>query len=182
MSEEQGQSKRHGLIIVHTGNGKGKTTAALGTVFRALGQGFKVAMVQFIKGGWRYGELIAAEKFENFSLEPMGKGFLKLGDGDPAPEDCALAAKTWQRCSEKILSDEYDLVVCDEVNYALSYGLLPVEMVLATLARKPERVHVILTGRNAPAELIEAADLVTEMREIKHPYQKGINAQRGIEF
>jgi len=98
-------NKRHGLIIVNTGNGKGKTTAALGTVFRALGQGFKVAMIQFIKGGWRYGELNAAEKFTNFSLEPMGHGFLKLGDGKPAPEDCALAEKTWAKCAEKILSD-----------------------------------------------------------------------------
>jgi cob(I)alamin adenosyltransferase len=181
MSEE-GSAKRHGLIIVNTGNGKGKTTAALGTVFRALGQGFKVAMIQFIKGGWRYGELQAAEKFADFSLEPMGHGFIKLGDGEPAPEDCALAEKTWAKCAEKILSDEYDLVVCDEVNYALSYGLLPVTMVLETLARKPQRLHIILTGRNAPEELIEAADLVTEMREIKHPYQKGIKAQRGIEF
>ncbi len=181
MSEE-GSAKRHGLIIVNTGNGKGKTTAALGTVFRALGQGFKVAMIQFIKGGWRYGELSAAEKFADFSLEPMGHGFIKLGDGDPAPEDCALAEKTWAKCAEKILSDEYDLVVCDEVNYALSYGLLPVTMVLKTLSRKPQRLHVILTGRNAPEELIEMADLVTEMREIKHPYQKGIKAQRGIEF
>ncbi len=181
MSEE-GSAKRHGLIIVNTGNGKGKTTAALGTVFRALGQGFKVAMIQFIKGGWRYGELKAAEKFADFSLEPMGHGFIKLGDGDPAPEDCALAEKTWAKCAEKILSDEYDLVVCDEVNYALSYGLLPVAMVLKTLSRKPQRLHVILTGRNAPEELIEMADMVTEMREIKHPYQKGIKAQRGIEF
>lgn len=174
--------KRHGLIIINTGNGKGKTTAALGTVFRALGQGFKVAMVQFIKGGWQYGELNAAEKFENFSLEPMGHGFLKLGDAEPDPADCALAEKTWSRCAEKILSGECDLVVCDEVNYALSYGLLPVTMVLETLAKKPSRVHVILTGRDAPKELVEAADLVTEMREIKHPYQKGIKAQRGIEF
>ena len=181
MSEDN-SSKRHGLIIINTGNGKGKTTAALGTVFRALGQGFKVAMIQFIKGGWRYGELNAAEKFPNFSLEPMGHGFLKLGDGEPAPEDCALAEKTWAECAAKILSDEYDLVVCDEVNYALSYGLLPVATVLDTLARKPQRLHVILTGRNAPEELLEAADLVTEMREIKHPYQQGIKAQRGIEF
>ena len=179
---ETNESKRHGLIIVNTGNGKGKTTAALGTVFRALGQGFKVAMVQFIKGGWRYGELNAAEKFDNFSLEPMGHGFLKLGDGEPAPEDCALAEKTWAKCAEKILSDEYDLVVCDEVNYALSYGLLSVEMVLDTLAQKPHRLHVILTGRDAHEKIIEVADLVTEMREIKHPYQKGIKAQRGIEF
>ncbi|HDS16224.1 MAG TPA: cob(I)yrinic acid a,c-diamide adenosyltransferase [Proteobacteria bacterium] len=174
--------KRHGLIIINTGHGKGKTTAALGTVFRALGQGFKVAMVQFIKGGWRYGELNAAEKFDNFTLEPMGQGFLKLGEGEPAAEDCALAEKTWAHCEQKILSGEYDLVVCDEVNYALSYGILPVNRVLETLARKPPRVHVMLTGRDAPEALIEAADLVTEMREIKHPYRKGIKAQRGIEF
>ncbi len=177
-----GKEKRQGLIIVNTGNGKGKTTAALGTAFRALGQGFKVAMIQFIKGGWKYGELNAAEKFENFTLEPMGHGFLKLGDAEPDPEDCALAVKTWEKCAEKILSGDYDLVVCDEVNYALSYRLLPVEMVLETLRRKPAWVHVILTGRDAPDELIEIADLVTEMREIKHPYRKGIKAQRGIEF
>ncbi|MBN2808130.1 MAG: cob(I)yrinic acid a,c-diamide adenosyltransferase [Deltaproteobacteria bacterium] len=179
---EASKEKRHGLIIVNTGHGKGKTTAALGTVFRALGQGFKVAMIQFIKGGWQYGELAAAKKFENFSLEPMGKGFLKLGDGDPLPEDCALAEKTWALCADRILSEKYDLVVCDEVNYALSYGLLPVSMVLETLARKPSWVHVILTGRDAPEALLAVADLVTEMREIKHPYQKGIMAQRGIEF
>jgi cob(I)alamin adenosyltransferase len=176
------KDKRHGLIIINTGNGKGKTTAALGTVFRALGQGFRVAMIQFIKGSWRYGELSAAEKFANFTLEPMGHGFLKLGAEAPDPADCELAEKTWRRCAELIQSGDYDLVVCDEVNYALSYRLLPVEMVLETLRAKPSWVHVILTGRDAPAELIELADLVTEMREIKHPYQKGIKAQRGIEF
>ncbi len=180
--EAEKKNQRHGLIIINTGNGKGKTTAALGTAFRALGQGFKVAMVQFIKGGWRYGELNAAEKFENFFIEPMGHGFLKLGDENPDPADCELAERTWRRCAELILSDQYDLVVCDEVNYALSYRLLPVEMVIDTLKRKPPRVHVILTGRDAPAELVELADLVTEMREIKHPFQKGIKAQRGIEF
>lgn len=180
--ETEKKHQRHGLIIINTGNGKGKTTAALGTVFRALGQGFKVAMVQFIKGGWRYGELNAAEKFDNFFIEPMGHGFLKLGAEEPDPADCELAEKTWRRCAELILSDEYDLVVCDEVNYALSYRLLPVEMVIETLKQKPSRVHVILTGRDAPPELIEIADLVTEMREIKHPFRKGIKAQRGIEF
>ncbi len=176
------KAKRHGLIIVNTGNGKGKTTAALGTAFRAAGQGFNIIMIQFIKGSWKYGELEAAKKFPNFTIEPMGKGFVKLGATEPDAADIELAARTWERCAAAILSQEYDLVICDEINYAISYRLLPVAEVVAVLKRKPSTVHVILTGRDAKPEIIAAADLVTEMREIKHPYQQGITAQRGIEF
>ncbi|MBW1646451.1 MAG: cob(I)yrinic acid a,c-diamide adenosyltransferase [Deltaproteobacteria bacterium] len=176
------KAKRHGLIIVNTGNGKGKTTAALGTAFRAAGQGFRIIMIQFIKGSWKYGELEAAKKFDNFTIEPMGKGFVKLGAAEPEAADVSLAAATWERCAEAIMSGEYDLVICDEINYAISYRLLPVARVVDVLRRKPSTVHVILTGRDAKPEIIEIADLVTEMREIKHPYQRGITAQRGIEF
>lgn len=176
------KGKRHGLIIVNTGHGKGKTTAALGTAFRAAGQGLKIIIIQFIKGSWKYGELEAAKKFDNLTITPMGKGFIKLGASEPEPSDCKLAEQTWKACEEAIVSGDFDLVVCDEVNYALSYKLLPVQRVIATLGKKPSHVHVILTGRDAPAEIIELADLVTEMKEIKHPYKKGISAQRGIEF
>ena len=182
MDKDKQQSKRHGLIIVNTGHGKGKTTAALGTAFRAAGQGFNIMIIQFIKGSWKYGELEAAKKFDNLSITPMGKGFIKLGAAIPEPADCKLAEEAWDACEQVILSGDYDLVICDEVNYALAYNLLPVQRVIETLKRKPSAVHVILTGRDAPAEIIELADLVTEMKEIKHPYKKGISAQRGIEF
>ena len=173
---------KKGLIIVHTGPGKGKTTAALGLGFRAVGSGLKVLMVQFIKGSWHYGELDAAKAFgDKFVLRPMGRGFVKLG-GEIDPEDKRAADEAWAFAREKIFSGEYDMIILDEINYAISYGLLAVGPVLDTLKRKPEMVHVVLTGRNAPADLIALADLVTEMREVKHPYQKGIEAQRGIEY
>lgn len=176
------KNKRQGLIIVHTGHGKGKTTAALGTAFRAAGQGFKIIIIQFIKGSWKYGELEAAKKFANLTITPMGKGFIKLGAAEPEVADCELADNTWKVCEQAILSGDYDLVICDEVNYALSYKLLPVQRVVETLNNKPAHVHVILTGRDALPEIIKLADLVTEMKEIKHPYKMGISAQRGIEF
>ena len=175
---------KKGLIIINTGNGKGKTTAALGTAFRALGHGFNVYMLQFIKGSWKYGELEAAKKFDNFILEPMGKGFVNLGAKEPDPEDIELAEATLRKAKEIIQSGKYRLVILDEVLYALSYNLIKVENILDILKNKPENVHVILTGRGADKfpTLLEIADLVTEMKEIKHPYQKGITAQRGIEF
>ncbi|MBN2232833.1 MAG: cob(I)yrinic acid a,c-diamide adenosyltransferase [Deltaproteobacteria bacterium] len=176
------KKQRRGLVIVNTGHGKGKTTAALGTAFRAAGHGFNILVVQFIKGSWKYGELEAAKRFDNLHIEPMGKGFVNLGGAAPDLADIELAAATWDRCAAAILSEDYDLVICDEVNYAVTYGLLPVARVLETLAQKPESVHVILTGRDARPEIIERADLVTEMREIKHPYKAGVSAQRGIEF
>ena len=176
------ESGRKGLILVHTGPGKGKTTAALGLAFRAVGNGMRVMMVQFIKGSWHYGELDAAEKFgEDFVIRPMGKGFVKLG-GEIDPEQKKAAEQAWEFAREKLFSGEYDMIVLDEINYAISYGLLAVEPVAEALKTKPEDVHVVLTGRNAHAEIVEIADLVTEMRELKHPFQKGIDAQRGIEY
>ncbi len=175
---------RKGLIIVLTGPGKGKTTAALGTAFRAVGQGLKVLMVQFIKGSWHYGELDAAKMLgeERFQILPMGRGFVKIGTEKPDPEDLRLVDEAWQFASERIKSGHYDLVVLDEINYAISYKMLDPEKVVQALEQKPEMVHVILTGRNAHPAIIECADLVTEMREVKHPYQKGVLAQRGIEY
>lgn len=172
-----------GLIIVHTGPGKGKTTAALGLAFRAVGNGLRVLMVQFIKGSWHYGELDAAEMLgrDRFEIRPMGKGFVKLG-GEVEPEHRQVSEEAWKFACEKISSGDYDMVILDEINYALSYGLLAVEPVLEMLKSKPENVHVVLTGRNANPKIVELADLVTEMREVKHPYQKGIDAQRGIEY
>ena len=168
--------------MVHTGPGKGKTTAALGLGLRAVGNGLRVLMVQFIKGSWHYGELDAVEPFgEKFQIRPMGKGFLKLG-GKPDPEHIAAAHEAWETAREALFSEQYDMIILDEINYAISYGLLPVGEIVEALKEKPDELHVVLTGRNAAPEIIEAADLVTEMREIKHPYQKGIDAQRGIEY
>ena len=175
---------RKGLIIVHTGPGKGKTTAALGTAFRAVGQGLRVLMVQFIKGSWHYGELESAKMLgeDRLTILPMGRGFVKVGAEKPDPEDVRLVEDAWRFAAEKIESGDYELVILDEINYAISYKMLDPERVVEALKTKPEMVHVILTGRNAHPVIVELADLVTEMREIKHPYQKGIQAQRGIEY
>jgi cob(I)alamin adenosyltransferase len=174
--------ERKGLVIVHTGNGKGKTTAALGLALRAVGQGLTVSMIQFIKGGWKYGELRGPEFLPGFEIRPMGRGFVGLGGKAPDPEDVALAAETLAAGREIIIQGTRDLVILDEINCAVDLGLIPVEDVLDLIRRKPAHVHLVLTGRNARPEVIEAADLVTEMREIKHPYQKGVKAQMGIEF
>lgn len=173
-----------GLLIVYTGPGKGKTTCALGTAFRAVGQGLRVMMVQFIKGSWHYGELDAAEMLGEgrFEIRPMGRGFVKLGQEQTDPEDVRLCEQAWEFGREQIESGRYDLVVLDEINYVISYKMLDPEKVVAALASRPERVHVICTGRNAHPKLVEQADLVTEMREIKHPYTKGVLAQRGIDY
>ena len=184
LSEVKLPETRKGLIIVHTGPGKGKTTAALGIGFRAVGQGLKVLMVQFIKGSWHYGELDAADMLgkDHFAILPMGRGFVKVGAERPDPEDVRLVEEAWRFAEEKIQSGEYDLVILDEINYAISYKMLDPDMVAEALRRKPEMVHVLLTGRNAHASITELADLVTEMREVKHPYQKGLLAQRGIDY
>lgn len=175
---------RKGLIMVFTGPGKGKTTAALGTAFRAAGQGMNVVMVQFIKGSWHYGELEAARTVGPGKLEilPMGRGFVKVGVEKPDPEDVRLVEEAWEFARGKITGGEQDMVILDEINYAITYKMLDIEQVLETLRQKPEGTHVILTGRGAHASVIDLADLVTEMRELKHPYQKGIMAQRGIEY
>ncbi|MCG3120016.1 MAG: Cob(I)yrinic acid a,c-diamide adenosyltransferase [bacterium] len=175
---------KNGLTVVYTGNGKGKTTAALGTVIRAVGYGLRVFMLQFVKGSWHYGELDGAQLLAPyFTIEPMGKGFYKiLDDKLPAEEHRKAALAAADRALALVCSREYDMVILDEINVAVSTGLLPVEKVLEIMAARPENVHLILTGRGAPQEVIDRADLVTEMREIKHPYQKGRFAQKGIDF
>ncbi len=173
-----------GLLIVYTGPGKGKTTCALGTAFRAVGQGLRVLMVQFIKGSWHYGELDAAKMLgeDRMEIHPMGRGFVKVAGAETHPEDIRLCREAWEFGRQQMESLKYDLVVLDEINYVISYGMLEAEKVVEALAQRPERVHVICTGRNAHPKLVELADLVTEMREIKHPYTKGILAQRGIDY
>jgi len=174
---------RKGLIIVNTGPGKGKTTAAMGTGLRAVGAGMRVLMLQFLKGSWHYGELDAVEAFGGkFVMKQMGRGFVKVGAEKPDPEDVKMVEEAWAEAEKAILGGEWDLVILDEINYAISYKMLDPEKVAATLRKKPEMVHVILTGRNAHPTIVELADTVTEMREVKHAYQKGILAQRGIEY
>jgi len=172
-----------GLIIVNTGAGKGKTTAAMGTALRAVGNGMKVLMLQFLKGSWHYGELDAAKAFgENFVMKQMGRGFVKVGGAETDPEDVRLVEQAWAEAREAIQSGKWDVVILDEINYAISYGMLDPAKVAETLKYKPEAVHVILTGRNAHPTIIELADTVTEMKQVKHAYEKGVLAQRGIEY
>jgi cob(I)alamin adenosyltransferase len=173
-----------GLLIVYTGPGKGKTTCALGTAFRAVGQGLRVLMVQFIKGSWHYGELDAAKILgdDKFEIRPMGRGFVKVGGAETDPEDIRLAEECWETGREAIYSGKYELVILDEINYTISYKMLDATKVAEALKGRPELVHVICTGRNAHPLLVEAADLVTEMKEVKHPYTKGILAQRGVDY
>jgi cob(I)alamin adenosyltransferase len=174
---------RQGLVLINTGPGKGKTTAAMGTALRAVGNGLRVLMLQFLKGSWHYGELDAVEAFGgNFVMKQMGRGFVKIGGAETDPEDVKMVEAAWDEARGAILSGEWDMVVLDEINYAISYGMLDPAKVVETLKARPEMVHVILTGRNAHPSLVEIADTVTEMREVKHAYQKGILAQRGIEY
>ncbi len=174
---------RRGLIIVNTGPGKGKTTAAMGTALRAVGNGMKVLMLQFLKGSWNYCELDAVKAFgDSFVMKQMGRGFVKVGGAETDPEDIKMVEEAWDEAREAIMSGKWDLVILDEINYAISYKMLDPEKVVEVLRRKPEMVHVILTGRNAHPTIVDLADTVTEMREVKHAYQKGIMAQRGIEY
>ncbi|NES95673.1 MAG: cob(I)yrinic acid a,c-diamide adenosyltransferase [Desertifilum sp. SIO1I2] len=176
-------SQEKGLIVVNTGNGKGKTTAALGMVLRSLGHGYRVAIVQFIKGAWEPAEKQAFSPWVPHQLEfrAMGEGFTwETQDRD---RDIEKATQAWETALEYVLNPEFKLVLLDEINVALKLGYLDVDTVLAGLKRKPEQTHAILTGRGAPPQLIEQADLVTEMTLIKHPFrEQGIKAQPGIEF
>jgi cob(I)alamin adenosyltransferase len=172
--------RSQGLVIVNTGNGKGKTTAALGLLLRASGQGLRVAMFQFIKaksGNW--GEQRAARTL-GVEITPLGSGF--TWTSDDLERDRALAHEGWERCRAAIESGDYDLVILDEITYCFTFGWLDLNEVLDVLRRRREDMHVVLTGRDAPPELIDFADLVTEMREIKHPFAAGVKAQKGIEF
>ncbi|MCO6404987.1 cob(I)yrinic acid a,c-diamide adenosyltransferase [Aurantimonas endophytica] len=170
-----------GLLIVHTGKGKGKSTAAFGLVFRALGNGMKVAIVQFVKGKWETGERKVLEKFPGeVTMTAMGDGF--TWETQDRQRDIAAARAAWDRAKALIMDDEHDLVLLDELNIVLRYDYLAVAEVVEFLKAKPAMKHVVVTGRNAKDELIEIADLVTEMEMIKHPFRSGVKAQRGIEF
>jgi cob(I)alamin adenosyltransferase len=177
-----GKTIERGLIIVHTGKGKGKSTAAFGMVFRALGHGMKVAVVQFVKGRWQTGERVALERFADLvTINTMGEGF--TWETQDRQRDLAAARSAWETAKRLIEAGEHRLVLLDELNIVLRYDYLPVEEIVAFLRdEKPEDVHVIVTGRNAKDELIEIADLVTEMEMVKHPFRSGVKAQKGIEF
>ncbi|WP_269713296.1 cob(I)yrinic acid a,c-diamide adenosyltransferase [Caulobacter sp. NIBR2454] len=170
-----------GLLIVNTGAGKGKTTAALGMVLRAIGHGQRVSVIQFIKGALQTGEKVVFDAFpEQVEFRPMGEGF--TWDTQDRARDIAVARQTWEAVKARIADPDWDMVVCDELNIVLRYDYLPVDEVVEVLSARPEGKHVVVTGRNAPQALIDAADLVTEMVVIKHPFRSGVKAQAGIEF
>lgn len=172
-----------GSIIVLTGEGKGKTTSALGMAMRAVGHGFRVAFLQFIKGNWKYGEMEAAKRLEpELELRPLGEGFVHVDPENPDPKDVGVARKAWEVAKEKILSGDYFMVVLDEINYAISYGLLDPKEVIEVLKKRPPHVHVVLTGRDAHPDIVAIADLVTDMREVKHPFSQGVVSRKGIEY
>ena len=173
-----------GLVIVYTGNGKGKTTAALGMALRAIGYEHKVCMLQFIKGSWHYGEMDSSKKLEpNFELIAVGKGFVGiLDDNSPREEHEKYAAEAVRICREKIFSEKYDVIILDEVNYAITLGLIDVQEIIKIIKEKPSDLDLVLTGRDVKEEIVELADLVTEMKEIKHPFKSGIKAKKGIDF
>ena len=176
-------TQRRGLVLIHTGAGKGKTTAALGTAMRAAGNGMRVLVLQFLKGSWHYGELDAAERFAgDLVIRQMGRGFVKVGGAETDPEDLRMVQAAWDEAVQAMNSGEWDLIVLDEINYAIGYSMLDPATVAAALEARPPMLHVILTGRNAHPLLVDLADTVTEMREVKHAYTRGILAQRGIEF
>ncbi|MDE0725038.1 MAG: cob(I)yrinic acid a,c-diamide adenosyltransferase [Alphaproteobacteria bacterium] len=175
-----------GLLIVHTGKGKGKSTAAFGLVVRAMGNGMKVGVIQFVKGKWETGERDILEQFpDQVEIHAMGEGF--SWDTQDRARDIAAARKAWEKSKAMIEASrgpdpEYQMILLDELNIVLRYDNLPIAEIVETLANKPEDLHVIITGRNAKDELIEIADLVTEMTQIKHPFRSGVKAQKGIEF
>ena len=177
------QEHTRGLLMVHTGNGKGKTTCALGLMMRAAGRGLKCCMVQFMKSrNDRYGEHVAAEKL-GIEVHTMGDGF--TWDTKNPDQDIKTARDTWELCVDKLTSGDYDMLVFDELVYVISYNWLPLEEILEEIRKartSQPALHIVVTGRDAPQELIDAADLVTEMKEIKHPFTAGIRAQQGIEF
>jgi cob(I)alamin adenosyltransferase len=170
-----------GLLIVHTGAGKGKTTAALGMVLRAIGHGKKVGVIQFVKGAMTTGEKVVFDAFpDNVEFKPMGEGF--TWDTQDRARDIAMARKAWDEVKRMIADPSYDMVLADELNIVLRYDYLPLDEVLEAVTARAAMKHVIVTGRNAPQALMDAADLVTEMTQVKHPFRAGVKAQAGIEF
>jgi len=170
-----------GLVQIYTGDGKGKTSAAFGLALRAIGRGLKVYVIQFIKGGFDYGELYVVDKLPNLTLKAFGRGSF-ITEKPPRKRDFQLAEEALTLAEGIIKGGEYDIVILDEINVALSLKLVKIERVLELIKNKPRHVELVLTGRRAPDEIIEAADLVTEMREIKHPFNKGCQARKGIEY
>lgn len=181
---EKDNKNKKGLLIVYTGDGKGKTTAALGMTVRAVGYDWKIGIFQFIKGTWKYGELEGLKKLApNVELEVLGAGFVGIVDDDkPIEEHRRVAREAVKTVNQKIISEKYDLVILDELNVAVSLGLVTRDEVESIINNKPDNLSLVITGRGASQWLIDRADLVTEMKEIKHPYQKGIQAQKGIDF
>lgn len=176
-----GKTEEKGLLIVNTGKGKGKSTAAFGMVFRALGHGMKVGVVQFVKGSRDTGERLALEKFgDQVTIFAAGEGF--TWETQDRARDIEMAREAWNAAKAMILDDSYDMVLCDELNIVLRYDYLPIEEIVDVVEQRPFMKHVIITGRNARPELIEAADLVTEMELVKHPFRSGIKGQKGVEF
>lgn len=176
-----------GLVLINTGDGKGKTTAALGTAFRAWGDGQRVLILQFIKGAWKYGELEAVKALgERIRIMPMGDGFVfhnkDRGDAALFEEKKKKAEQAWTVVEEEVSGGKWDLIVLDEINYAVHFGLVDVSQVVRLVKERPDGLNLILTGRCAAPELIELADTVTEMKLVKHAFQKGIRARKGIEF
>lgn len=175
------KTREKGLVIVHTGKGKGKSTAAFGMVFRALGNDMKVGVVQFVKGKWGTGERVILEKLGGqVAMATMGEGF--TWETQDRARDIEAARQAWEKAKAMIMDEDLDMVLCDELNIVLRYDYLPIEEVVEFLKSKPEMKHVIITGRNAKDELIEFADLVTDMTMVKHPFRDGVKAQVGIEF
>lgn len=172
---------KEGLVQVYTGSGKGKTSAALGLALRALGRGLRVYIIQFIKGGFDYGELYAARRMKNLQLKAFGKGRF-VTHTPPRSEDVNAAEEAFEFAKAVILGGEYDIVILDEINIALNLELLTINSVLELITEKPNHVELVLTGRCAPSKIIDVADLVTEMVEIKHPLKKGVHPRKGIEF
>lgn len=180
--QKQSTDYVHGLVIVHTGNGKGKTTAALGLALRAWGEGLKVLILQFIKGGWKYGELKALAEFSpDITVKQCGEGFTRRGNTDITKHKEA-AQKALLEAKNEMLGGKWDMIILDEINYAVDFDLIPLDDVLNLITEKPPQLHLVLTGRNARPQIIDRADLVTEMTEIKHPFRQGVKAQKGIEF
>jgi cob(I)alamin adenosyltransferase len=175
------KTEERGLLIVHTGKGKGKSTAAFGIVLRCLGHGMRVGIVQFVKGVWTTGERIALERFGDLvTCRAMGEGF--TWDTQDRARDIAAARTAWETAKAMIADPSYRLVLLDELNIVLRYDYLPLDEVVAVLRAKPHNLHIVVTGRNARPAIVEAADLVTEMTLVKHPFRSGVKAQLGIEF
>ncbi|MFW5443561.1 MAG: cob(I)yrinic acid a,c-diamide adenosyltransferase [Methylococcaceae bacterium] len=175
------RDRRQGIVLVHTGEGKGKSSSALGMVFRAAGWGMKVCVIQYIKGKWQTGEQKAAEKFENIEWHVMGDGF--TWDTKNPEQDIKTSREIWEFSKQKILSQDYDFVLLDEINYCCGYNWISGKEIASFITdEKPAWMHLVLTGRNAAPEVIEVANTVTEMKKIKHAYAEGINAEQGVEF